>query len=135
MHYLFHMISGAQSNLLSTPEVKLDEAFGGDLIYAPADFSRVIRAALPSTFSLPEDTAPSPKSHICSLCFSVVQRVSAYCWLLERRTAMQSAPWPSFALMLPSFGRNLSWSKSQIRSLWALRRTGSVRQMLLVLWY
>ncbi|CAE7833586.1 OGFOD2, partial [Symbiodinium necroappetens] len=36
-------------------QVKLDLAFGGALIYAPADFPQVIRAELPSTFSIPEE--------------------------------------------------------------------------------
>ena len=35
-------------------EVMLDPSFGGALIYAPTDQPRVIRAEMPSTFSIPE---------------------------------------------------------------------------------
>jgi hypothetical protein len=37
------------------PQVELDPAFGSALIFAPMDIPKVIRAEMPSTFSLPEE--------------------------------------------------------------------------------
>ena len=51
--------SGVASIIFQTPfldlQVELDPAFGGALIFAPMDVSKVIRPEMPSTFSLPEE--------------------------------------------------------------------------------